>query len=268
MSEAFVQAAIILLREGLEAMLVVVALAAYLTKAGAQDRLTALYSGAGAAILASLVAAYLFAKFNNGEHSDLVEGGTMLVAAGLMLYVSGWLMVRQDPRAWQTYLKHKADTAMAKQTGIAIALLAFLAVFREGAEGVLFIHALAGSSGGWSVGLLGGLVAGAAGLVILFFFINALAQRLPLRPLFIITSAFLFVMALRFIGAGIQEFQEQVLIPSDIAPGAVWLLQLGLNPTWEAILAQGTVIVLAVVTLLIMRRNAARDTASPAGKTT
>jgi high-affinity iron transporter len=268
MSEAFVQAAIILLREGLEAMLVIVALAAYLTKTGAQDRLSALYSGAGFAILASLVAAYLFAKFNNGEHSDLVEGVTMLVAAGLMLYVSGWLMVRQDPRAWQAYLREKANAALAKQTGIAVALLAFLAVFREGAETVLFIHALAGSSGGWTTGLIAGLIAGAAGLVVLFFFINAVAQRVPVRPLFIVTSAFLFVMALRFIGAGIQEFQEQVIIPSHIAPGAPWMLEVGLNPTWEAILTQGSVVVLAIVTFLIMRRNAARDASSPAGKTT
>jgi high-affinity iron transporter len=249
------------MREGLEAMLVVVALAAYLTKAGAQDRLTALYSGAGVAILASMVAAYLFAKFNNGEHSDLIEGGTMLVAAALMLYVSGWLMVRQDPRAWQAYLREKTNAALAKQTGFAVALLAFLAVFREGAETVLFVVALAGSSGGWSLGLIGGLVAGAIGLVFLFFFINALAQKIPLRPLFLITSAFLFAMALRFIGAGIQEFQEQVLIPSHIAPGAVWLLELGLNPTLEAVLTQAAIVVLAIVTFLIMRRGIARDAA-------
>jgi high-affinity iron transporter len=265
MSEAFFQAAIILLREGLEAMLVIVALAAYLTKAGAQERLTALYSGASVAIVASLLAAWLFATYNNGEHSDLVEGATMLVAAGLMRYVSGWLMVRQDPRAWQAYLKQKADTAMAQQTGIAVALLAFLAVFREGAETVLFIHALAGSSGGWTLGLIAGLVAGTVGLVVLFIFINAIAQRVPMRPLFIITSAFLFVMALRFIGAGIQEFQEQVLIPSHIAPGAIWLLELGLNPTWEAVLAQGVVVVLAIATFLLMRGSGTRKTAA-AGK--
>lgn len=261
LSEAFIQAAIILVREGLEAMLVIVALAAYLTKAGAQDRLTALYFGAGAAILASVFAAYLFAKFNDGQHNDLMEGGTMLVAAALMLYVSGWLMLRQDPRAWQAYLRDKATAALAKQTGIAVALLAFLAVFREGAEGVLFIHALAGSSGGWTTGLMAGVVVGGAGLVGLYFAINTVAQRIPMRPLFILTSAFLFVMALRFIGAGIQEFQEQVLIPTDIAPGAGWLLQLGLNPTWEAILTQGAVVVLAIITFLIMRRGRSQPSA-------
>jgi high-affinity iron transporter len=115
------------------------------------------------------------------------------------------------------------------------------------------------------LGLIAGLVAGTVGLVVLFIFINAIAQRVPMRPLFIITSAFLFVMALRFIGAGIQEFQEQVLIPSHIAPGAIWLLELGLNPTWEAVLAQGVVVVLAIATFLLMRGSGTRKTAA-AGK--
>jgi high-affinity iron transporter len=257
MSNEFFEAAIILLREGLEALLVIAALAAYLSKSQAQDRLPALYSGAGAAILASIATAWVFATFNNGQHNDIMEAGVILAAAALMLYVSGWLMVRQDPRAWQAYLKQQAGAALAKQTGFAVAALAFLAVFREGAETVLFIHALAGTAGGWTVSLIAGLLVGAVGLVVLFFFINALANRIPLRPLFIITSAFLFVMALRFIGAAIQEFQEQQIIPFDpIAGAAPWLMSVGFNPTWEAIAIQGAVVVLAIVTFVIWRRSA------------
>ena len=116
MTGTFVQSAAILLREGLEASLVIAALAAYLRKAGASSRLAALYGGALLAILASIVAAWLFEVFNNGAHSDLMEAGIILCAAVLMLYVSGWLMLRQDPRAWQGFLKSKADEALAKQT--------------------------------------------------------------------------------------------------------------------------------------------------------
>jgi len=246
MSNEFFEAAIILLREGLEALLVIAALAAYLGKSGAQDRLAALYSGAGAAIVASLVAAWGFATFNNGQHNDIMEGAVIIAAAALMLYVSGWLMVRQDPRAWQAYLKEQAGAALAKQTGFAVAALAFLAVFREGAETVLFISALANTAGGWTASLIAGLVAGAAALVVLFFFINALARRIPLRPLFIVTSAFLFVMALRFIGAAIQEFQEQLIIPFDPIASAPWLTTIGFNPTWEAVAVQAAVVVLAI----------------------
>ena len=92
---AFFQSATILLREGLEALLVIAALAAYLRKAGAQQRLPALYAGAGTAIVASIFAAALFETFNNGAHSDILEGVVILLAAGLMLYVSGWLLVRR-----------------------------------------------------------------------------------------------------------------------------------------------------------------------------
>jgi len=261
MANSFMEAVVILLREGLEALLVIAALAAYLAKSGAQDRLPALYSGAGAAVVASLVAAWAFAAFNNGEHNDIMEAAVILAAAALMLYVSGWLLVRQDPRAWQSYLQERAGAALAKRTGFAVAMLAFLAVFREGAETVLFINALANTAGGWTMALISGLLVGALGLVVLFVFVNALARRLPLRPLFIVTSAFLFVMALRFIGAAIQEMQEQLLVPYDPVASASWLTAIGFNPTWEALTAQGAVMVLAIATFLIWRRATMRSAA-------
>jgi high-affinity iron transporter len=262
MSSVFVQSAMILLREGMEAMLVIAALAAYLDKSGAQDRLPALYGGAALAIVASLVAAWLFETMNNGAHNDVLEGVVILAAAVLMLYVSGWLLLRQDPRAWQSYLRDKADNALAKRTGLAVAALAFLAVFREGAETVLFVHALATTSGGWSGALIAGLVAAAAGLAVLFFFINIVARRIPLRALFLVTSAFLFVMAIKFIGEAIQEFQEQLLVPYHEARGWQWLSDIGFNPTLEAIGAQALVVALAVVTFVVLQRSAAR-TVSP-----
>jgi high-affinity iron transporter len=255
MSSAFIQAAVILLREGLEAMLVIAALAGYLTKAGGAHRVRALYAGALAAIGASIIAAWLFAVLNSGEHSDILEGVIILFAAGLMLYVSGWLMVKQDPRGWQDYLAHKADTALAQDTEWAVATLAFLAVFREGAETVLFINALASAEGGWSAGLFAGLGAASVGLAVLFYFINLIAQRIPLRPLFIITSAFLFAMAIKFIGEAVQEFQEQSVLPFTELKDLSWLGDIGLNPTLEALSAQLLVIVFALATYSVVQRS-------------
>lgn len=255
MSNAFVQAAVILLREGLEAMLVIAALAGYLRKVGGAHRVRALYSGAVAAIGASLVAAYLFAVLNSGDHSDVLEGCIILVAAALMLYVSGWLMTKQDPRGWQDYLAAKADSALEEDTAWAVGLLAFLAVFREGAETVLFINALAVTEGGWSAGLFGGLLAATLGLVVLFYFINIIAQRIPLRPLFIVTSAFLFAMGIKFIGEAIQEFQEQSIVSVTDLRGFGWLNAIGLNPTVEAVSAQLLVILAALATFSIVQRN-------------
>ena len=255
MSSAFIQAAVILLREGLEAMLVIAALAGYLTKAGAGHRIQALYGGALAAVGASIVAAWLFAVLNSGEHSDILEGIIILVAAALMLYVSGWLMVKQDPRGWQDYLAHKADSALSQDTVWAVGALAFLAVFREGAETVLFINALATTEGGWSAGLFAGLAAATAGLVVLFYFINLIARKLPLRPLFIVTSAFLFVMAIKFIGEAVQEFQEQAIITVTEVKGSAFLSAIGLNPSMEALSIQGLVILFALATYSVVQRN-------------
>jgi high-affinity iron transporter len=256
MSSAFIQAAVILLREGLEAMLVIAALAGYLRKAGAGHRINALYGGALAAVGASVVAAWLFAVLNSGQHSDVLEGAIIVIAAGLMLYVSGWLMVKQDPRGWQDYLAHKADGALAQDTMWAVAALAFLAVFREGAETVLFVNALATTLGGWSAGLFAGLAAAVLGLAVLFYFINLIAQKIPLRPLFIITSAFLFAMALKFIGEAVQEFQEGAMLPVTELKSAGWLGAIGFNPTVEALSAQVLVIVFALATWSVVTRNA------------
>src|SRR6201995_5289244 len=256
MSSAFIQAAVILLRGGLAALLVIAALAGYLTKAGAGHRIQALYGGALAAVGASIIAAWLFAVLNSGEHSDVLQGIIIIVAAGLMLYVSGWLMVKQDPRGWQDYLAHKADTALAQDTVWAVGALAFLAVFREGAETVLFINALATAEGGWGAGLFAGLGVATVGLVVLFYFINLIAQRIPLRPLFIITSAFLFAMAIKFIGEAVQEFQEQAIVPVTELKGAGWLGAIGLNSTVEALSIQLLVILFALATYSVFQRNA------------
>ncbi|MGX9392733.1 FTR1 family iron permease [Nitrobacteraceae bacterium UC4446_H13] len=255
MSSAFIQAAVILLREGLEAMLVIAALAAYLTKAGGGHRVKSLYAGALAAVAVSIVAAWLFAMLNSGQHSDLMEGIIILFAAALMLYVSGWLMVKQDPHGWKEYLAAKAHNALAQDTAWAVAALAFLAVFREGAETVLFVNALATTEGGWSVGLFGGLAAATLGLAVLFYFINLIAQKIPLRPLFIITSAFLFAMAIKFIGEAVQEFQEQSILPFTQVAGADWLSAVGLNPTVEALSLQLLVILFALATYSLVVRN-------------
>jgi high-affinity iron transporter len=91
-----------------------------------------------------------------------------------------------------------------------------------------------------------------AAIIALFFVINFVARRLPLRPVFIVTSGFLFVMALKFIGEAMQEFQEQQIIPYTQLRGTNWLSAVGLNPTVEAISAQVVVIAFAAVTFIVL----------------
>jgi high-affinity iron transporter len=262
LSEAL-QSGSILLREGLEALLVIAALAGFLTRAGVPEKVKALYVGAGLAILASFAAAVVFELFFEGEHNDFVEAGVMVIAAVLMLYMSGWMYLKQDPKAWLGDLRRSAERALDSGATISLGLIAFLAVFREGGETILFLHALAKTSGGWTFGLIAGLVVAAVCLVAIFYAIEKLAVMLPLRPVFLVTSAFLFLMGLRFIGGAIQELQEQTVVPYTAAPIPHWLEQLGVNPTWEAIGAQLVIAAIAVASTLAMRlRQPARRTAS------
>ncbi|GJD50916.1 Ferrous iron permease EfeU [Methylobacterium crusticola] len=298
----FAQAFTILFREGLEALLVIAALAAFLRRAGATDRIGPLYAGAGAAVLASLGMAWVFETYFDGNHNDLIEAGVMLLAAGLMFMMSGWLFLRQDPKAWQADLNRMAGQALgagaapgavrgagaalgagnalgagsalgagvalgagsALGAGAALSLagIAFLAVFREGAETVLFLHALARTANGWDASLLGGLGAAVLALGALFAAMQWLALRLPLRPIFLLTSALLFVMGLKLVGAAIQELQEQTLVPVHDGGVPEAVAALGFNGSWEALGLQGVIVVAALACLLVLQRG--RDGAKAA----
>lgn len=251
------QAGGILLREGLEAMLVISALAGFLRRGGADGTpLKMLYAGAIAAVLFSIAGAVVMALFLNGAHDDRVEAAIMLLAAALMLYMSGWLFLKQDPQAWKAEMKAMAEKALASRTAEALALIAFLAVIREGAETVLFLHALAGTSGGWNISMIGGLVAAGALLAGLFVAMQWLALHLPLRPLFLATSALLFVMALRFIAGAVQEFQEQGLVAVHDAPLPDWIVNFGFNPNWESVTVPGVIAIVALASTLALRLRA------------
>lgn len=250
-----VQAALILLREGLEAILVLAALAALLRRM-APERIGALWAGAGLGVLASLLTAGAYMAWRGGEHDDWVEGITCLLAAGLMLWTGGFLWRRADPKAWSAALQRQAHAALnAERVTVALGLIGFLAVFREGAETALFLAALGaeGSVGG----MLAGLAAGALGLGLLWHLLIRAAVRIPLRPLFRVTSLFLLFMAVRLVAAGIQEFQEQALLSFNPTSLPELAEIIGLSPSWEGLAVQ--LLVLAGVGLVLAwpRRPAA-----------
>ena len=247
------QSGSILLREGLEALLVIAALAAFLNRAGVPAKVRTLYVGAGFAILASIGAAVVFEMFFGGNHNDYMEAAILAVAAILMLYMSGWMYLRQDPRTRIKELRGHAERALNSGTAFSLGAIAFLAVFREGGEAVLFLHALATSSGGWGIDLIAGLVAAALCIAAIYYAMQKLAMMLPLRPVFLVTSAFLFIMGLRFVGAAFQELQERTVVSYTPATLPEWVESLGLNPSWEAIGAQLVFAAIAVASTLALR---------------
>ena len=260
----FVQAFTILFREGLEALLVIAALAAFLRRSGAGERIATIYLGAAAAGLASLGMAWIFETYFDGNHSDLFEAGVMLAAAALMFYMSGWLFIRQDPRAWQADLNRLAERALGAGTVLSLAGIAFLAVFREGAETILFIHALAKSASGFDGSLLAGLAAAAVALAAVFVAMQWLALRLPLRPIFIVTSAFLFLMGLKMIGDAFQELQEQTIISVHDNGVPAFVTSLGFNGTWEALGTQGAILLVALAAGFVLLARRAGEKPRPA----
>jgi high-affinity iron transporter len=167
--------------------------------------------------------------------------------------MSGWLFLRQDPKAWMAELRRSAERALGYGTAFWLGAIAFLAVFREGGETILMLHAAATQAGGWNVGLVSGLAVAVVSLAVIYYVMQKSAGLLPLRPVFLVTSAFLFVMALRFVGGAIQELQEQTILPYTAAPIPHWLEQLGVNPTWEAIGAQLVIVAIAVASMLALR---------------
>src|SRR5262249_18016738 len=157
---------------------------------------------------------------------------------GVLFSVSYWLISRIEAAKWQKFIREKVNTALEHGGGRALAIVAFLAGYREGAEAALFYQAL--FNGGTTVALpiSLGILVGFIGLAIIFTLFYRYGVRIPLRPFFSVTSVLLYYMAFVFMGKGIRELQEGNAVPITIIPGLPTVEALGLYPTWQTVLAQ------------------------------
>jgi high-affinity iron transporter len=250
----FIQSFVIMLREGLEAILIVGALTAFLAKMGAADRRRHVNAGVLAAIGASLVTALaLETVFHlSPARQEALEGLTMVVAAAVLFYVSYWLLSKMEVVKWSHFVKSKVQDAVTSGSALALASAAFLAVYREGFETVLFYKALFISAGP-AAGLApigGGMLLGGLLLLGVYVAINRFGVRLPLKPFFAVTSAFLYYMAFVFAGTGITELQAGGFVSLTPVPWAPRIPALGIHPTAESLAAQSLLVVLALVALI------------------
>ena len=208
----FIQSFVILVREGLEAILIVGALMTFLAKMGAAHRKRDIHIGVGAAVVASLLTAFaLETVFHlTPAKREALEGATMVVATVVLFYVSYWLLSKMEVAKWNHFVKSKVQDALTSGSGLALATAAFLAVYREGFETVLFYKALflTGGHNGGAMPIVGGILVGSVVMVGVYIAINRFGLRLPLKPFFGVTSAFLYYMAFVFAGKGIAELQE------------------------------------------------------------
>lgn len=232
------QSIVIMLREGLEAILIVGALIAFLTKAGATRRRREIVRGVLAAVAASLATAVAFATVLSGAvaSQELLEGLTMLLAALVLFWVSYWLVSKIEIRKWQQFIANQMAKALSSRRALALAGVAFLAVYREGFETVLFYMALfaaADGAVGGAAAIFGGMVTGAVLLGAVYYVVLRYGVRMPLKPFFAVTSAFLYLMAFSFAGKGIAELQQAGYVSSTPLSWLPTIPALGVFPTTQ-----------------------------------
>lgn len=260
--------AAIILREGLEALLVIVALLAFLRRSGNSDKRGWIWAGSGLGVLASLATAFvlqaIFSRASAGQNREVIEGITGLAAAGLLFYVSYWLHSKANLRSWQKYINTQTTRALARGSAFGLALLAFLAVFREGAETAVFYLGMAASIS--LENLLLGFGLGLAVLAVVAVLMLGVGLRLPLRPFFQIAGLMVYYLGFKFLGSGIHALQVSGLFSSSSIPGLPAVPLLGFYPTWETAGLQALLLLAAVVVFLYLRwqEQQAHEARSPA----
>jgi high-affinity iron transporter len=241
-------ASIILLREGLEALLVIVALSAVLKRSAAPAGQAWLWGGAAAGLLLSiglgLAIQAFFGAIITPANRELLEGVIGLFAAAMLIYVSYWLHSKATLGGWKTYINQQTAQALKGGRLFGIAVLAFLAVFREGAETALFYLGMASSIS--NADLLIGLGIGFAILAALGVAMIALGVRVPMRPFFAVASVLVFYLCFKFVGTGIHALQVAGLVPSASATFLPSIDLLGVYPTWQTGVVQAVLLVAAV----------------------
>jgi high-affinity iron transporter len=249
--EAFWQSFLIILREGFEAILVIGAVVTFLLKTGHRERLRSIWVGVIGALAASAVTAIILKTILGSipASREIIEGLTMLIAVVVLFSVSYWLISRVEAAKWQQFIKAKVTDALEHGGGRALTIVAFLAVYREGAETALFYQALINEGNNVMAPILMGILVGFGALAVIFTLFYKFGVRIPLRPFFGVTSVLLYYMAFVFMGKGIKEMQEGNALPASFIrfPTVDWL---GIYPTWETLLAQLALLILLAFALL------------------
>jgi high-affinity iron transporter len=236
----FFQSFSIIVREGFEAILIIAALIAFLVKSRNQARVKSIHIGVVVGILASFATAYIVHEILHLSMAsqEVLEGWIMLVAVGVLFWVSYWLVSKIDNKKWQEYINKQMRGALSKGNTFTLGAVAFISVYREGFETVLFYKALYLYAGDSTAGIIPGFLAGCVVLATIFYLINTLGMRIPIKWFFGFTSVLLYYMAFTFMGKGLHELQmgEQISMTSaDFLPSLSWL---GMYPTWETFIGQ------------------------------
>jgi len=248
----FISCFVLVLREGLEAILVIAAIIAYLVKTGKKKYIMSVYVGALGGILVSILLAFLFgavAGAQSGIAQEVFEGIGMFVAVIVLFYVSNWMLSKSETEAWERYIHKKVEASVSTGNKWVLIFAAFIAVAREGAELILFFQGVPvhGTSGRNAMILA--IVLSAIVLIAVFLIFRFLTVRLPLKPFFLVTSVLMYAMCFSFTGKGVSELQAAGVVNKTIIPWMGFEMDfLGIYATYESLIPQ--IIVLAVIIMM------------------
>ena len=237
-ASAFLGAFTILLREGLEALLIVVAMLAFLNKADRPELTRSVHFGWMGALAAGVLTWWVATSLItvSGASRELTEGFGSLLAAAVLLFVGIWMHGKAQAGQWQRYIREKLHSAIARDSRWFLFSLAFIAVYREVFETILFFTAMAAEGGVGSLiagGLVGGAALGAIAVAMLRF-----SQRLPIGKFFSYSSALIAILAVVLAGKGVAALQEAGLVSVHPLAALPRISMLGLFPTLQGVVAQ------------------------------
>ncbi|WCK53283.1 FTR1 family iron permease [Aneurinibacillus sp. Ricciae_BoGa-3] len=250
-------AAMIPIREGLEALLVVGALLAFVKKSNNGKGKGWIWSGVLVGVLCSAIIAvivkFVFSSGAFGQNNFLISGWTAVVAAAMLLYMSYWLHSKANIAEWNQYIRNKSQAALNTGRIVSLGLLTFLAVFREGTETVLFVIGMVNQISLQQLFL--GILIGIGILAIIAYLMLVVGVKLPMRPFFLVSSLIVFYLCFKFTGLGIHSFQLAGSLPSSTASSLPSIDFLGFYPSWQSALPQIALLLFALGVLIWNRSN-------------
>lgn len=251
-------AALILLREGLEALLIILALVSFLEKSGQKKMRKWIYVGAFVGVLLSAVAAILISTILNSATIDtnreLMEGYVGLLAAAMMIGVGIWLHSKSNVVSWNRYISKQMGQAISSGSIVAMAAISFLSVFREGAETLVFYAGIAPKmeTSQFILGIVIALLILAVLAIVLF----KASGKIPVHKFFAVATILIYVLAFKIIGVSLHTLQLTDHLSSTIVDGLPVMSLIGFYPTVETMIGQAILLVLVAATVIYKKKQA------------
>ncbi|SFC96744.1 high-affinity iron transporter [Bacillus sp. OV322] len=251
-------AALILLREGLEALLIVATLLSFLKKVNQGDKQKWIWAGVAAGLAASSVLAViiniLFSRITAASSREYIEGLVGIAAVIMMLTVGAWLHSKSNVNGWNRYINKQMGEAIATGSLFSFAFISFLSIFREGAETIIFYTGMAPYMS--LKQLVIGIVIALAILAVIGFIIIHYSVKVPIRLFFMAATLLIYVLSFKVLGISIHSLQVSQLISAHTIHSFPFIEWIGLYPTAETLVPQAVLILIIILAgYWIKKRN-------------